>query len=402
MIDDRELANNESVSAIRAHYIDWLRLITVLTVFFFHVGRVFDPEFWYIKNSQLSPTLTLFVFFAHQWIMPLLFMLAGAGTYLSLKRRKTLQYLTERGKRLLIPYLFGLILLAPPQAYLQGLSRGEVSGSFWAYYPQFFANLTFPSDFSWLGHGCHLWFLGFLFFYSLPAIPLFSLLNSKIGKIFKNRLAAWSEKRGVIFLAFLPLAFIQGTASQLYPGYLDWGNFFFWLMFFLFGLVLISEDRFLRAVADQFELALILAGGSMLLMFAAHTGQLSWPALLGSVPGYIVTQLLRGLNNWSLIIFFLALAMRYINKRHVILSYANEAVLPFYIIHQTVIVIAAFYAVQMETGVFIKYLIIGGLSLVATISSYELLVRRFTPARFLFGMKSKNPGKQDEYNNLSQ
>ena len=136
-------------SGKRSYYVDWLRVLTMLAVYYFHNARVFDLEFWYIKSDQPSFGLTLFVLFTHQWIMPLFFLLAGAGSRFSLAVRGAGTYITERFRRLVIPYIAGLFLLAPPQSYLQHLSRLEFQGSFAEYYPYFLQGLR-PIPSPWL------------------------------------------------------------------------------------------------------------------------------------------------------------------------------------------------------------------------------------------------------------
>jgi len=78
---------------------------------------------------------------------------------------------------------------------------------------------------------------------------------------------------------------------------------------------------------------------------------------------------------------------RFLNVNNKVLAYCNEAVLPFYILHQTMILVIGFFVVQWRLGIMLKYLIISTSSLVLILAIYELLVKRFKVIRFLFGMK---------------
>ncbi len=71
------------------------------------------------------------------------------------------------------------------------------------------------------------------------------------------------------------------------------------------------------------------------------------------------------------------------------MKYASEAVLLFYILHQTVIVTIGFYIANWNVNTIFKYLIISTSSFVAIIIVYDLVVKRINLFRFLFGMKRK-------------
>ena len=122
------------LSGRRRADIAWLRILAVLLLFPFHTARVFDIwEEFYVKNDQLSTALTYFIAFMEPWHMPLLFLLAGAASWFALGRRSGGRYAGERAKRLLVPFIFGLLVLIPPQSYLGLLShraapRGSSSG----------------------------------------------------------------------------------------------------------------------------------------------------------------------------------------------------------------------------------------------------------------------------------
>jgi len=85
------------------------------------------------------------------------------------------------------------------------------------------------------------------------------------------------------------------------------------------------------------------------------------------------------LSQWIMPLFFIS-STRF-------LGYANEAVLPFYILHQTIIVAIGFYLIHWNTGVFLKYLAICVASFAAICILYESFIRRINVLRLLFGLK---------------
>ncbi len=93
----------------RLHYLDWLRVLVVLAVFYAHTTYIFDTLFWHIRNGQQRAELeALFVFFS-QWGMSLMFLLAGASAWFVLRSRTGGQFRSERFKRLAIPFIVGFI-----------------------------------------------------------------------------------------------------------------------------------------------------------------------------------------------------------------------------------------------------------------------------------------------------
>jgi peptidoglycan/LPS O-acetylase OafA/YrhL len=114
----------------RLHYLDWLRVLAVLGVFYAHSINIFDTLYWHVRSGGQSTGLIVFVVFGTQWGMSLFFFLAGASAWFALESRTTGQFIGERFKRLIIPFIVGFILLSSPQAYLFALSQGTYNGSF--------------------------------------------------------------------------------------------------------------------------------------------------------------------------------------------------------------------------------------------------------------------------------
>ena len=104
---------------------------------------------------------------------------------------------------------------------------------------------------------------------------------------------------------------------------------------------------------------------------------------------FLPCLLSRSFNSWFWLVAILGFGSRYINFNNEILKYTREAVLPFYILHQTAIVTIGFYMADLKMGVMVKYLMLSTLSFVVIIAVYDLLISRFNALRFLFGLKAK-------------
>jgi len=368
----------------RRYDMDWLRVLAMLVVFYYHSGRFFDEDWWHIKNDQLSFGMTVFGTFVSAWMMPLFFMVSGAGTRFSLLARTGGQYALERLKRLFIPFAFGTLVIIPPQVYLERLDRGQFHGSYWQFYPHFFEGVYPKGNLSW--H--HLWFLIYLFVFSLIALPLFLYLKKEAGQRFVARLASLCERPGGIFLLAIPIAIIEPALRPKFPGLQtlisDWANFLTYLTLFIYGYLIAADDRFKRAIDRHWKASLVMA--------LCATGLLAFILIQydpgrGYTPAFALTTVLGVFTSWFWLIVILGAGQRFLNFSNRFLQYANEAVLPFYILHQTVIIVIGYYVIHWDAGVMLKYLVISTGSFAAIMALYDLIVRRTNVTRFLFGMR---------------
>jgi peptidoglycan/LPS O-acetylase OafA/YrhL len=376
------------MSIERRHDIDWLRVLAMFSVFLFHCARYFDHEGWHVKNPQLSLGFSVFVGILVQWIMPIFFVLSGMSSQFALKFRNSGQYLGERFKRLFIPLVFGIFILIPPQVYIERFTNEQFNGSFFQFYPHYFDGwYGFGGNFAWMG--LHLWFLLILFSFSLLTLPVLLLLRGKGTGRLVHGFSSFFEKSGAILLWALPLALMEfvfhpdGLGQRNFGGW----NVFVYLVFFLYGYLLASDNRYKRSVEKQRVIFLALAAITTLVGFYLRRSG-AYPSF-GSVD-YFWWSLLRTFNSWVWVLAILGIGSRHLNFRNRLLKYANVAVLPFYILHQSVIVIFGFFFIDWSAGVMLKYLVLSTVSFITIMLIYEFLIKRFGLFRFLFGMKQKN------------
>lgn len=339
--------------------------------------------------------MTVFAAFVVQWIMPLFFIVSGESTYFSLASRTGRQYVLERFKRLIIPFTFGIFVLAPPQVYLERLSNSQFTGSFIQFYPQYFDGLYgFGGNFAWMG--LHLWYLLFLFIFSLITLPIFLHLKKETLSNSPSKIAAFFEKPGAIFLLALPLA-LTLTLTELsfqpdgllgkWSGFVHFGgwNLFMYIIFFIYGYLLAS-DRFKRVIRKHGRIALITGVISSIPMTLLLT---SWSVSFFRNPlEHILIYIFSAFYSWVWIIAILSLGSANLGFDPKWLKEASEAVLPFYVLHQTVILTIGFYVVSLDLSIISKYLLISTLSM-TTIIILVLIIRRIHLLRFIFGMRTR-------------
>lgn len=382
--DDR--ASVTATRAERRHDLDWLRVLAIFLLLFFHTAMLFTAEWeWHVQNAERSNLLLEFNYFLSRFRMAVLFLVAGVGTGYALGRRTARQYLLERLRRLLVPVVFGILVIVPPQIYLERVWRGEYAGSFLSFWPTVLRLEPYPAgNTSW--H--HLWFVAYLLLYSLAALPFFLWWRGDGSRRARQRLERFCSGPG-IYLAGLPLAVVLGALTIRFPGPQnlvdDWARFLFYFLLFVYGFVLCRMEGGWRSIEALRRTSLRLAVLSTLVINYMRWNDLD-PAWQYDVPG--VTFIGFGaLSAWFWVLAIMGYGRRYLSFRNRLLDYANEASYPFYILHQTVILVIGFYVVQTAESILAKFLFTSTLSLALTLTIYELFVRPYALTRFLFGMK---------------
>ena len=177
----------------RRYDLDWLRVLGVLLLVPFHVALIFvlDPnDIMYIKDVVNSRVLDIAAGFVHMWHMPMLFIISGAATYFTLGFRSAGEYIRERFLRLLIPLIFGILTFVPFTTYIQRSNALSLQEGYIGFFRLDFEHLdgmngTFTP--------AHLWFILYLFVFSLIGLPIFLWLRSEKGKRVIKVLRIWMQ-----------------------------------------------------------------------------------------------------------------------------------------------------------------------------------------------------------------
>lgn len=366
----------------RKYFIDWLRIGLIISVFFFHVGMIFRPEHWHVNSTESFPFLDPIMWWLHLWRMPLLFLVSGVGTYYAIGKRTSWQYLKERFTRLYIPFTFGFFTLVPLMVYVE---RIDNYSSFLEYIPHMFDDGPYPvGNISW--H--HLWFILYLFLISLLITPFLNYTRSGHFNMVRGKLIVLaSKKMGLNWL--LPIIVIsQIILRQYFPNsthalYNDWAYFMYYVLFFLSGFILFTSDKVIHALAEQRRLYLYqtLIFTSILFLLPTIFGQPS-----------IVQDYSRGLTEMiiSLSCGLTAIGYfkTYFNSDHKYRKVLNEAIYPFYLLHQPALIFVGYVVLQWDISYVSQALLITLLSLIFIIASY-FLIKKFNFLRVVFGMKKK-------------
>ena len=407
-----------AVGGSRLYYMDWLRVIIIGMVFVAHVMMPFSGAPWLITADQKFPLGGGIAAIGNQFAMPVMFFLAGAGAYFSLRRRSPGHFARERLLRLGLPFVLFTLLLSPVQSYYAARNAGTYSGPFFPdYLPHFFNLDGFTGfDLSWIGHyGYHLWFLGFLLVFSLAAIPIFRWLEKPGGKRLSDRLARLAERRGGLLLLFLPFALLQIPLVFFWPGYQSWANTAFWAGFFVLGYLFYTDPRFAAAIRRDWKIWAWAAVITVLILAVlAILGLLGVVQLIGDAqahpeilraaladPGtalqklgllvplaleYVGVVTVFNYNAWALALLVMAFGISRLNFNNRTLQTTGQFSMPFYVIHHPFVVVLGFYVVSLSWGAVPQMLLLGVTALIASLAVVAFLIAPWNPLRMILGM----------------
>jgi glucan biosynthesis protein C len=373
------------ITSQRRFDLDWLRVLAILTVFIFHSGRFFDHMDWHVKNPITYQVMQTWTMFLASWMMPLIFVISGASLYFALG--KVGKFVKDKVLRLLVPLVVGVFTHVALGVYLERLTHHQFTGSFFEFYPNYFQGMYGDGgNFAWMG--LHLWYLLVLFVFTLELAPVFYLLKGW-GRKALEWVGNFFALPGMFYLLALPVAWIMIKVDpQSTWGERAWGGWSLlgYIPFFLYGFLLFSNTKLQESIKRWrwVSLALTIVCTAALV----YANDLYGSAVFGS-RGYTMVNGLFGGNAWLWSVSIFGLGMKRLNFQTKFLTYANEAVLPFYILHQTVLLCVGYFAVRWDIPVAAKFAVISSGSFLLVMVIYEFLVRRWNAMRFLFGMRVK-------------
>jgi len=326
---------------------DWLRIGAFGLLILYHVGMVFVPWGYHVKTEHPEPWVAIPMLATNAWRMALLFGVSGFATAMLLERQdgRIGRFLRGRVPRLLLPLAFGMAVIVPPQTWVElttqhGYAKGYVD--FWLgdyFTARAIDGIVVPT---WN----HLWFLVYLLAYTLALGAL--LLLPASWRAAAGRLAEWALAGPLVIL--VPLALLYLRIALHWPLPEETHDFvndlkaheaYFGL--FLFGFLLARSDAVWTAIRAWWRVSAALAVTGYAVTIAVGAVWLS----AGDAPLWseIVFECAHDVQGWNAIVALIGLADRYWNRDHRWRATLNEAVFPFYVIHQTVIVVVAYWVI---------------------------------------------------------
>lgn len=388
----------QDLPSARRHDLDWLRIIAFGFLIFYHIGMFYVSWGWHVKSVHAGPAAEPFMRLLNPWRLSLLFLISGVALRFAFDKAAIRglshrRFTVARTLRLFIPILFGIHFIVAPQSWLQLLESGEINQSFWAFYPEYFIgtsekySVTIPT---WN----HLWYVVYLMIYTLILAPFAKPISQFMqqtgakmtGSIFRGRL-------GVIWLVLLPVLphliyrlFLDQRFPTTHDVVSDWANHAHSFTYLLIGFLLAKDAAFWSAINRGRK---VLCGLAIILGVTLTLIWNNWDAVVEAETFLWPARFGRVFFAWSVIASLLGLAQYYLNRPSRMLSYMTEAIFPWYILHQTLTIMAGYWLTRQGLPVGIEFAGVCIATFGGCVLIHELFIRRLNFVRPLFGLKLK-------------
>jgi peptidoglycan/LPS O-acetylase OafA/YrhL len=374
----------------RRHDIDALRVFAFALLILYHAGMLYVAGWdFHLKSSHLAGWLQYPMLFLNRWRMELLFLISGLAVNF-MRRRASLPALARsRSVRLLLPLVFGMLVVIPIQPYVQGLSTHLVQPGFGRFLLRYWSGGPWPAGaftgwqfgFTWN----HLWYLPYLWVYTMLLLALLPLLESRPGQCLRTTVL---RLRGpaLLWLPAIPLFVWDRLLADRYPFtgafWGDWYAHALYFSMFLYGYLLGTDAGLWSELARLRRISL----PSALACFALYLAGIY--LLPDAAPGAVwaIVHALRYAYLWTAICAVLGWGHAYLNRPFPWLPYAREAVYPWYVLHQSLLLFFAWRLMPLGLGPVAEPALIiagtvGGCALL-----HECVIRRTRWLRPLFGL----------------
>ncbi len=372
------------------HYgMDWLRIGAFLLLIFYHVGLAFSPWEYEWKSDQTADWVALPLLAMNAWRLSLLFAISGyasAALFVKFARRPG-RFAGERMKRLFVPLVFGMLVIMPPQPWVQLVTQDGYPHDFWHFLVHDYYTLRELPNGTMVPTWMQLWFVAYLLVYTLLlALVLAGLperVRAAIRMVAEKLLSGW---------LLIPLGILYVWIARSLPG--GWTDthdligdraaHVAYLGAFLFGWLLRGSEPVRAAIARQWPMALLVAilGGGVVIGIESR-----WPGTTVAPDwAYTMFAWARAAQCWGAIVALFGIADRFWNRDHPARAWLAEAVFPFYIIHQTVILVAGYAIAGLGWSMLAQWLFVMGATILGCILFYAI-GRRIGWLRPLIGLR---------------
>jgi hypothetical protein len=385
----------------RRYELDWLRTMAFALLILYHIGMYYVADWgWHIKSEQTFSGLQDLMILTNPWRMSLLFLLAGMALSLVLPRFSRWKLLGLRSRRLLIPLLFTMFVVVVPQVYFEALSQQLIEPGYLQFWWQYANPATdlLPDHHSPIGllTWNHAWFIPYLWCYSLLVLLCYPLLKAVSQ-------ASWLQQlkgRYALALVFALMFWAWWTLRAEFPSTHalvdDWYNHAKYFLVFIAGFVLARQDLWWQQLVLNRRLwlglallcySLIILERHDLFVISAQFDKSVWVKTLF---GVVLIA-----NHWLWLLAVLGYAGAYLAQRNSpLLRYCNDAVLPWYILHQTLIIVFASWLKPLALPAGFECALLLVLTVAGCYLGYEL-IRRVTLLRWCFGVGKTQQNSQN-------
>lgn len=387
----------------RRHDLDALRVIAFALLILYHVGMVYVHDWgFHIKSPYQAEWLQWPMIALNRWRMPLLFAISGMAIGLWRPQRAPLRFALSRTWRLLLPLAFGMLFVVSVQAYCEARANGAVAPGYFAFMARYLQLRPWPEG-GWTGAEFgvtwnHLWYLAYLWCYTM----LLVLLQPALATTFGRRVQAWIGSGRGLWPLLLPAAVLFAYLIWLKPRFPethalldDWYLHAEYFTVFLLGYLVARSEGFWNAVRRLRKPLLAVAVLSIGVELSLRALGIVFdsrpvPEWALQVPWYSIERAARALYTWSALLAIFGWGYALLDRPFRWLPYATEAVYPWYILHQSLIVPLAFVLIPLRLGPVWEPLLVLAGTIAGCLVLHEFVIRRVGVLRPLFGLKRKS------------
>ncbi len=361
----------------RRHELDALRVLAIFLLILYHVGMFYVADWdWHVKSEHSSEFLQNLMLWSSQWRMSLLFFISGAALAFVIPRMTYWQFYKERNKRLIIPLIFGIAVIVPPQAYYQMIQFGGLREvgylRFWLAYLNPADSLYTPvydaipgTKMTWN----HLWFLMYIFAYSFALFALVRLgVISFLIKLL-NKTNGWQLSALIITVPAMLLALfsylLRDNQAWTHSFINDWPNHSRFLLITILGCVFVQTELVWKTIGRLAPMSLAFGLVSFgMVLYSFHGGSLGmdW-----------TKHLVWKFNNWIWILVMVGFGIRFLSSYSKVFSYLNKGVYTYYMVHQTLIVMVGFNLSLLRLGFITEAILLIAISILLTLGTFVVI-----------------------------
>lgn len=367
--------------------VDTLRALALVLLIIYHLLLVYTGrEFWRVNSTYHGYWADYLLNALTPWRMALVFFIGGVAVRFMLARAKLFAFITERASKLLVAFVFAVIVLIPPQRFVRleemGYRGEELS------YARYFSENAPHAVHAWGLDGpdlAHAWFLPYLFLYSVAAALIWRFAPTMVAGIQR------AVERAPLALMGAAMALFAFTAAFVFPkvpvsGLIlaDFGAHLRFAPVFMLGVLLGQSAVFVRAL-DAMKVKLWIAAA---LALAASTA-LMWFYLHEAFDAPEIWLVVRGSYGALMLFSVLAFGHWALNRPSPILAYVSDAILPVYLMHQTALVLAGDFIISQRIGLIPEAAFLFAAAILLPLVLYHVLVRHTPLLRVLFGLRAR-------------
>lgn len=376
----------------RRYDLDWLRVIAFGLLIFYHVGMYYVPWDWHVKSPYAGEFLEPAMMLLNPWRLSLLFVISGVAVKFAVDKAVQDRFAWNRFKRLFVPLVFGMFVIVAPQSYFELRSEGVIEPGYWAFYQDY---VRFDQKWELFTPTYnHLWYVLYVLIYTLVAVPFLGLLRGRGGLAFFRRMMGTPA---ILLVPVLPFVLYRFTTDIWSPEthdiMKDVGAHVRYGSYFLIGILVAKSDAFWRGIAAYWKWSLglaVLAGMVLTPVWA------NWEGMVVDSAEMQAARALRIFYIWWVICALFGAGQAFLNRPGKLLAYLTEAVFPYYILHQTLIILAGVFLAGYRVGAVPEFLGVTLLTVLGCVLLHEYVIRRVPLLRPLFGLRPKPRQREAE------